>query len=79
MSADSLIPEPENPHSFNRFSYVYENPVNFVDPTGHSANVLNDYELDQILIQSTINLFLKKGCELRLRINDVFLSGEAIY
>ncbi|MCB8920668.1 MAG: hypothetical protein H6662_03705 [Ardenticatenaceae bacterium] len=34
-SPDSIIPDPSNPQSFNRYSYVHNNPVNLVDPTGH--------------------------------------------
>ncbi len=40
------MPGAENPQSFNRFSYVNNNPVNFIDPGGHSfwntlGNILN--------------------------------------
>jgi hypothetical protein len=34
---DSLIPNPANPQNFNRFSYVYNRPINFNDPSGHDA------------------------------------------
>ncbi|MGH2537514.1 MAG: RHS repeat-associated core domain-containing protein, partial [Candidatus Promineifilaceae bacterium] len=34
-SADSIVPDNENPEAFNRYSYSYNNPVNFVDPSGH--------------------------------------------
>lgn len=34
-SADTIVPNPTNPQSFNRYSYTYNNPVNFTDPTGH--------------------------------------------
>ena len=34
-SADSIIPDPINPQNFNRFSYVLNNPINRIDPTGH--------------------------------------------
>jgi RHS repeat-associated protein len=32
---DTIVPSPLNPQSLNRFSYVRNNPVNLVDPTGH--------------------------------------------
>jgi hypothetical protein len=33
---DSIIPHPGNPQSFNRYSYVLNNPAKYTDPTGHS-------------------------------------------
>lgn len=33
-SADSIIPDPLNPQSYNRFSWVLNNPVKHRDPTG---------------------------------------------
>ncbi len=35
MSADTIVPDPTNPQSFNRYSYVYNNPVRYTDSTGH--------------------------------------------
>lgn len=32
---DSIVPDPGNPQSWNRFSYTYNNPINYIDPTGH--------------------------------------------
>ena len=37
ISADTIVPDPANPQSYNRYSYVYNNPVNFTDPSGHCA------------------------------------------
>ena len=37
LSADTIIPDPANPQSFNRYSYGYNNPVKFVDTDGHFA------------------------------------------
>ncbi len=35
MQPDTLIPDLSNPQSWNRFSYVYNNPILHNDPTGH--------------------------------------------
>ena len=35
MSADSIIPNPYDLRAFNRYSYVYNNPLKLFDPTGH--------------------------------------------
>jgi hypothetical protein len=37
-SADTLVPDPTNPQQFNRFSYVLNNPLKYIDPTGHCTN-----------------------------------------
>jgi RHS repeat-associated protein len=34
-SADTIVPDREDPQSFNRYSYVYNNPLRFTDPSGH--------------------------------------------
>jgi RHS repeat-associated protein len=53
IQADTVVPNPINPQSLNRFSYGYNNPVKYVDPTGHCAvtngvfdNVLDCNEQD---------------------------------
>jgi RHS repeat-associated protein len=35
VQADTIVPDPANPQSLNRFSYVLNNPVRYTDPTGH--------------------------------------------
>jgi RHS repeat-associated protein len=35
LSADTIVPDQTNPQSFNRYSYSLNNPIKFVDPTGH--------------------------------------------
>jgi hypothetical protein len=35
LQPDTVIPDQSNPQSWNRFSYVLNQPINFNDPTGH--------------------------------------------
>lgn len=42
LSPDTIIPDPANPQSFNRYSYVYNNPVKYTDSTGHCAEFGDD-------------------------------------
>ena len=37
LSADTIVPNPANPQSLNRYSYVYNNPLKYIDPSGHRA------------------------------------------
>jgi RHS repeat-associated protein len=34
ISADPYVSEPGNTQNFNRYSYVYNNPLSFIDPSG---------------------------------------------
>jgi RHS repeat-associated protein len=34
-SADTIVPDPANPQDLNRYSYVRNNPLRYVDPSGH--------------------------------------------
>ena len=38
LSPDPYVTEPFNGQNFNRYSYVYNNPTNLVDPTGFKAD-----------------------------------------
>jgi len=44
MSADPIIQEPEHSQSYNRYTYVWNNPTNLTDPTGFMAD---DGQLDE--------------------------------
>jgi RHS repeat-associated protein len=36
LSPDSIVPDPANPQSLNRFAYVYNNPLKYIDPGGQA-------------------------------------------
>ena len=38
MQADPLVQAPENGQSFNRYSYVFNNPLSYTDPSGYAAS-----------------------------------------
>jgi hypothetical protein len=35
LTADTVVPNSQNPQSFNRFSYTLNDPINLIDPSGH--------------------------------------------
>jgi len=35
ISSDTIVPEPFNPQSLNRYSYTLNNPLKYTDPSGH--------------------------------------------
>jgi hypothetical protein len=35
VSADTIVPDPADPQSLNRYAYVLQNPLRYIDPTGH--------------------------------------------
>ncbi len=37
LSADTIVPGYANPQNLNRFSYVTNNPLRYIDPTGHKC------------------------------------------
>ncbi len=56
ISPDSIVPDPTNPQSLNRYCYVIGNPLNRVDPSGHQ-------DLPSV-VQQAIDYFTGLGWEL---------------
>jgi len=41
ISADTVVPNPANPQSLNRYTYCFNNPLKYIDPTGHQPEIDN--------------------------------------
>ena len=59
ISADTIIPDPANPQSLDRYSYVLNNPLKYVDPSGHRVDIYDPfldliYEAEQYGMHSVI-------------------------
>jgi|CXWL01.1.fsa_nt_gi RHS repeat-associated protein len=55
LSADTIVPDYANPQSLNRFAYVYNNPLKYVDPTGHEPQYCDnnkDLEIGRSISQA---------------------------
>jgi len=37
ISPDTIVPNPANPQSLNRYSYCLNNPLKYIDPSGHGG------------------------------------------
>lgn len=44
--ADTALPDIYNPQNLNRYSYVVNNPLRFIDPNGHSAIGTNEWNIE---------------------------------
>ncbi len=42
MQPDTVVPNPGNPQSLNRYSFVLNNPIRFTDPSGHAPQYPGD-------------------------------------
>jgi hypothetical protein len=80
VSADTLIPEKTNPQALNRYSYVFNNPLKNIDPTGHCKKDASDIDqldcttddFDEMTADERIQ-WMKMFMELG-RYGDVFMS-----
>ena len=49
VSPDILVPDRSNPQSLNRYAYVRNNPLKFIDPSGHSAEWFSQTWVDDFI------------------------------
>jgi RHS repeat-associated protein len=63
ISPDTIVPDPANPQTLNRLAYALNNPLRYIDPTGHEGCDTNNIgacedpeELAELLQRSVQNL-----------------------
>lgn len=49
LSPDPNVPYPDNTQSYNRYSYVRNNPMSFIDPSGFEETAMSRETLDQMI------------------------------
>ena len=64
-SADPTVPNPADQQAFNRFSYAFNNPFGYVDPSGHAP----------ISLQRKADAIPREGCPAGSRICNI-LAGH---
>jgi RHS repeat-associated protein len=61
ISPDTIVPNPANPQTLNRYSYCLNNPLRYIDPTGHDEEDSDDdnMTLDEYMyyIQNGFNTY----------------------
>jgi len=58
MQADTIVPDGPVVDSLNRYAYVYNNPLSYTDPTGHSPMWFNQLTP---AVQNTVNNHVRNG------------------
>ena len=61
ITPDTIVQSPGNPQTFNRYSYVGNNPVNRIDPTGHKWSWGNFFKAVAIAIIGTVLTIASAG------------------
>jgi RHS repeat-associated protein len=57
LQPDTIVPDPSNPQSFNRYTYVDNNPCRFWDPSGRCGADLNpDGSVNQVATQECASI-----------------------
>lgn len=53
LSADPYITEPGNSQNFNRYGYVYNNPLSYIDPSGYNLSCNGTW--NSVLVESLVD------------------------
>ena len=59
ITPDTIISQPFNPQSLNRYSYALNNPLRYTDPSGHKEEDLEDIDLEDIMSSEDYEDFME--------------------
>jgi RHS repeat-associated protein len=48
IQPDTIVPEPGNPQAHNRYTYVYNNPFRYADPSGNNPEAIAGFALGMV-------------------------------
>jgi len=84
LQPDSIIPNPANPQSWNRYSYVENDPINYSDTSGHfkckneSYNAAYNGSNCEAAIESFLTLLVEEGGEEGKALVDAFRNADTV-
>ncbi|VVM18136.1 hypothetical protein BSPWISOXPB_4644 [uncultured Gammaproteobacteria bacterium] len=59
LSADPYIQAPYNTQSYNRYSYVMNNPLKYTDPDGYRSLALIAATITKAIVVNVTNIFVQ--------------------
>jgi len=71
LSADTVVPGAGNPQAFNRYSYVLNNPLMYIDPSGHHP-CRSDYLCKRQAEKRNAAWYAQEVADLKKMIKDEF-------
>jgi RHS repeat-associated protein len=89
-SPDTIIPDFSNPMAYNRYAYVYGNPVKYIDPDGHcpwlflagvaifTVSATSDNTTVQAVGMTIGSLMMGGGAEMLVGKGAVFAQGATV-
>jgi RHS repeat-associated protein len=69
IQADTIVPNPTDTKSFDRYAYVYNNPLKYNDPTGHYGEDVH-HDVTHLVVES-VGTSINKFFGLNMDIGDL--------